>query len=84
MQSGMGYLTELTDAGMKSVGVNNVLHDLVINGIFEGVGSVLSFLPIVVTMFFSLSLLEDSGYIARVAFFMDKLLHQIGLSGRIT
>ena len=82
MQSGIGYLTELTDAGMKSIGVNKVLHDLVTNGIFEGVGSVLSFLPIVVTMFFFLSLLEDSGYIARVAFFMDKLLRKIGLSGR--
>jgi ferrous iron transport protein B len=82
MQNGIGYLTVITDAGMKSIGVNKVLHDLVIKGIFEGVGSVLSFLPIVVTMFFFLSLLEDSGYIARVAFFMDKLLRKIGLSGR--
>ncbi len=62
--------------------VNPVIHGLIIDGIFEGVGSVLSFLPIVVTMFFFLSMLEDSGYIARVAFFMDKLLRKIGLSGR--
>lgn len=59
-----------------------MLHGLIIDGIFAGVGSVLSFLPIIVTLFFFLSLMEDSGYIARVAFFMDKLLRKIGLSGR--
>jgi len=75
-------LTEAADAAMTSAGVNDVVHGLIINGIFEGVGSVLSFLPIIVTMFFFLSLLEDSGYLARVAFFMDKLLRRIGLSGR--
>jgi ferrous iron transport protein B len=62
--------------------VNDVLHGLIIDGIFAGVGSVLSFLPVIVTLFFFLSMLEDSGYIARVAFFMDKLLRKIGLSGR--
>ena len=67
---------------MAAGNVNSVIQDLVINGLFEGVGSVLSFLPIIVTMFFFLSLLEDSGYIARVAFFTDKLLRKIGLSGR--
>lgn len=75
-------LTVLTDHVLTQAGVNSVIHDLVINGIFAGVGSVLSFLPIIVTLFFFLSLLEDSGYIARVAFFMDKLLRKIGLSGR--
>lgn len=79
---GIEKLTELCDAALKSANVNDVLHDLIINGIFAGVGSVLSFLPIIVTLFFFLSLLEDSGYIARVAFFMDKLLRKIGLSGR--
>ena len=82
MELGIGTLTDLVDRALTTSGVNATLHDLVINGIFEGVGSVLSFLPIVVTMFFFLSLLEDSGYIARVAFFMDKLLRKIGLSGR--
>ena len=67
---------------MEAGHVNDVIQGLVINGLFEGVGSVLSFLPIIVTMFFFLSLLEDSGYIARVAFFTDKLLRKIGLSGR--
>ncbi|MBR5405167.1 MAG: ferrous iron transport protein B, partial [Oscillospiraceae bacterium] len=79
---GIEKLTALVDTALKSAGVNEVLQDLVINGIFSGVGSVLSFLPIIVTLFFFLSLLEDSGYIARVAFFMDKLLRKIGLSGR--
>ncbi len=82
LEMGIGALSNLTDQAMTAGNVNPVLHDLVIRGIFEGVGSVLSFLPIVVTMFFFLSLLEDSGYIARVAFFMDKLLRRIGLSGR--
>ncbi len=82
MEMGIGALTEVVDAAMTAAGVNEVLHGLIIGGIFEGVGSVLSFLPIVVTMFFFLSLLEDSGYIARVAFFMDKILRKLGLSGR--
>ena len=79
---GIEALTELADGAMSAAGVNEVLHGLIIDGIFEGVGSVLSFLPIIVTMFFFLSLLEDSGYIARVAFVMDKLLRKLGLSGR--
>ncbi len=82
LETAIAALTDVTAAAMAAAGVNEVLQDLVLSGIFEGVGSVLSFLPIVVTMFFFLSLLEDSGYIARVAFFMDKLLRRIGLSGR--
>ncbi len=82
LAQGIGWLTEVCDGWMTSANVNEVLHSLVINGIFEGVGSVLSFLPIIVTLFFFLSLLEDSGYMARVAFVMDKLLRKIGLSGR--
>lgn len=78
----IGKLTELVDSAMKAWAVNPVLHSLVIDGIFNGVGSVLSFLPIIVTLFFFLSILEDSGYMARVAFVMDKLLRKIGLSGR--
>ena len=78
----IGWLTELSDAGMTAWNVNDALHSLIINGIFNGVGSVLSFLPIIVTLFFFLSLLEDTGYMARVAFVMDKLLRKIGLSGR--
>ena len=78
----IGALTDLTDAGLTAYGINPVIHSLIINGIFEGVGSVLSFLPIIVTLFFFLSILEDSGYMARVAFVMDKLLRKIGLSGR--
>lgn len=78
----IGWLTELADAGLTSLGVNEVVHSLIIDGIFEGVGSVLSFLPVIVTLFFFLSLLEDSGYMARVAFVMDKLLRKVGLSGR--
>lgn len=78
----IGKLTELVDSAMKAWGVNPVLHSLVIDGIFNGVGSVLSFLPIIVTLFFFLSILEDSGYMARLAFVMDKLLRKIGLSGR--
>ena len=74
--------TESADAFMTSMGVNDVLHGLITGGIFEGLGSVLSFLPIIITLFFFLSILEDSGYTARVAFFMDKLLRKIGLSGR--
>ena len=79
---GIEALTGVVDAALSAAGVSEVLHGLIIDGIFEGVGSVLSFLPIIVTMFFFLSLLEDSGYIARVAFVMDKLLRKLGLSGR--
>ena len=79
---GITALTNAVDAGMTALHVNEVLHSLVIDGVFNGVGSVLSFLPIIVTLFFFLSLLEDSGYMARVAFVMDKLLRKIGLSGR--
>ncbi|MBR0513152.1 MAG: ferrous iron transport protein B [Clostridia bacterium] len=82
MESGIGLLKDLAHRGMEAAHVNSTIQSLVEEGIFEGVGSVLSFLPIVVTMFFFLSLLEDSGYIARVAFFMDKLLRKLGLSGR--
>ena len=82
LESGIESLTAMADAGMTAWNVNEVLHSLVIDGIFNGVGSVLSFLPIIVTLFFFLSLLEDTGYMARVAFVMDKLLRKIGLSGR--
>ncbi len=82
LAGGIEWLTGVVDRAMTAGGVNETIHSLVIGGIFEGVGSVLSFLPIIVTMFFFLSMLEDSGYIARVAFFMDKLLRRIGLSGR--
>lgn len=75
-------LTDLVEQGMNAMNVNHVMQGLVIDGIFAGVGTVLSFLPIIITLFFFLSLLEDSGYIARVAFFMDKLLRKMGLSGR--
>ena len=82
LETGIDALTAVVDDALTGIGVNEVLHRLVIEGIFAGVGSVLSFIPIIVTLFFFLSLLEDSGYIARVAFFMDKLLRRIGLSGR--
>ena len=82
LDEGIGALTDIVDEALTDAGVNHAVHDLIVSGIFEGVGSVLSFIPIVVTMFFFLSILEDSGYIARVAFFMDKLLRKIGLSGR--
>ncbi len=75
-------LTQLADRALTAYGINPVVHSLVIDGIFAGVGSVLSFLPVIVTLFFFLSILEDSGYMARVAFVMDKLLRKIGLSGR--
>ena len=80
--AGVARLTDAADAALTAFHVNQVIHGLIINGVFEGVGSVLSFLPIIVVMFFFLSLLEDSGYLARVAFFMDKLLRKLGLSGR--
>lgn len=82
LEMGVEALTVSVDALLTQSGVNEVIHALIIDGIFAGVGSVLSFLPIIVTLFFFLSLMEDSGYIARVAFFMDKLLRKIGLSGR--
>ena len=78
----IGMLTDTVDHALTVYGLNPVMHSLVIDGIFEGVGSVLSFLPTIVTLFFFLSILEDSGYMARVAFVMDKLLRKIGLSGR--
>ena len=82
LDMGIGALTDIVDRGMTAANVNPVLHSLVIDGIFTGVGSVLNFLPVIVTLFFFLSMLEDSGYMARVAFVMDKLLRKIGLSGR--
>ncbi len=78
----IGWITGVLDRGLTAWNVNDVLHSLIIDGIFSGVGSVLSFLPVIVTLFFFLSLLEDTGYMARVAFVMDKLLRKIGLSGR--
>ena len=82
LETGIEALAEVTDRALTAGNVNSAIHSLVIDGIFTGVGSVLSFLPIIVTLFFFLSLMEDSGYIARVAFVMDKLLRKIGLSGR--
>ena len=79
---GIGKLSVLVDAGLTAYGINPVVHSLIIDGIFAGVGSVVSFLPIIVVMFFFLSILEDTGYMARVAFVMDKLLRKLGLSGR--
>lgn len=79
---GIDKLTALTDAALTAYGLNPVVLSLIIDGIFEGVGSVLSFLPVIVTLFFFLSILEDTGYMARVAFVMDKLLRRIGLSGK--
>ena len=82
LEFGINKISVLVDAALTAGHVNSAIHSLVIDGIFTGVGSVLSFLPIIVTLFFFLSLMEDSGYIARVAFVMDKLLRKIGLSGR--
>ena len=82
LDRGITALAGMVDSALTAANVNDALHSLIIDGIFTGVGSVLSFLPIIVTLFFFLSLLEDSGYIARVAFVMDKLLRKIGLSGR--
>lgn len=79
---GIGRLSALVDAGLTAYGINPVVHSLIIDGVFAGVGSVVSFLPIIVVMFFFLSILEDTGYMARVAFVMDKLLRKLGLSGR--
>ena len=82
LAAGIDYVTAGVDAALTAYGINPVVHSLIIDGIFAGVGSVLSFLPIIVTLFFFLSILEDTGYMARVAFVMDKLLRKIGLSGR--
>ncbi len=73
---GIDKLTDLADKGLTAYGINPVVHSLIIDGVFAGVGSVLSFLPIIVTLFFFLSILEDTGYMARVAFVMDKLLRK--------
>jgi len=82
LAAGIDYVTTGVDGALTAYGINPVVHSLIIDGIFAGVGSVLSFLPIIVTLFFFLSILEDTGYMARVAFVMDKLLRKIGLSGR--
>ena len=80
--SGIEQLSNVVDTALTNYGINPVIHSLVIDGIFNGVGSVLSFLPVIVTLFFFLSVLEDTGYMARIAFVMDKLLRRLGLSGR--
>ena len=82
MEQGISWLTGVVDGALTAYGMNPVVHSLIIDGVFAGVGSVLSFLPIIVVLFFFLSILEDSGYMARIAFVMDKLLRKIGLSGR--
>lgn len=82
LESGIDFLIDAADKGLTEMKVNDVLHSLLVDGVLNGIGSVLSFLPVIVTLFFFLSMLEDSGYMARVAFVMDKLLRKIGLSGR--
>ena len=82
LANGIDALAALADKGLKAYGISPVVHSLIIDGVFAGVGGVLSFLPIIVVLFFLLSVLEDTGYMARVAFVMDKLLRKIGLSGR--
>lgn len=82
LAKGIDALTGVVDQGLTAYGINPVVHSLIIDGVFAGVGSVLSFLPIIVVLFFFLSVLEDTGYMARVAFVMDKLLRRLGLSGR--
>lgn len=82
MEIFIGWLTDVMDGALTAYGLNDVVHSLIIDGIFAGVGSVLSFLPIIVVLFFFLSILEDSGYMARVAFVMDRMLRKLGLSGR--
>ena len=79
---GIEQITDICDKGLTAYGINPVVHSLIIDGVFAGVGSVLSFLPVIVVLFFFFSILEDSGYMARIAFVMDKLLRKIGLSGR--
>lgn len=81
-ESAIAYVTNVTDNALTAYGLNPVIHSLIIDGIFAGVGAVLSFLPVIMVLFFFLSILEDSGYMARVAFVTDKLLRKIGLSGR--
>ena len=82
LESGIGFVTDKVDAALTAWNVNEVIHSLVIDGIFAGVGSVLSFIPIIILLFFFMSLLEDTGYMARVAFVMDRPLRKLGLSGR--
>ena len=82
LSQGIEFVTDIVDKGLTAYDINDTIHSLIIDGIFAGVGSVLSFLPIIVVLFFFLSILEDSGYMARVAFVMDKALRKIGLSGR--
>lgn len=82
MESGISIFSQWVDSGLTNYEINSVVHSLIIDGVFAGVGSVLSFLPIIVVLFFFLSILEDSGYMARVAFVMDKMLRKLGLSGR--
>ncbi len=82
LSAGIDLVTAAADAGLSAYGINPVVHSLIIDGVFAGVGSVLGFLPIIVTLFFFLSVLEDTGYMARVAFVMDRLLRHVGLSGR--
>lgn len=82
LSAGIDALTELVGRGLAAYGINDVVYSLIIDGVFAGVGSVLSFLPIIVTLFFFLSILEDTGYMARIAFVMDKPLRKLGLSGR--
>ncbi|MCQ2604118.1 MAG: ferrous iron transport protein B [Spirochaetia bacterium] len=82
LMMGIDQLTDLADHGLTAYGINPIVQDMIINGIFAGVGSVLSFLPLIVTLFFFLSILEDTGYMARIAFIMDKPLRKIGLSGK--
>ncbi len=82
LEIGIGQLSDVVDHALENFGLNPVVHSLIIDGIFNGVGSVLSFLPVIVTLFFFLSILEDTGYMARVAFVMDKPLRRLGLSGR--
>ena len=82
LESGIGFVTDKLDGALTAWNVNDVIHSLIIDGIFTGVGSVLSFLPIIILLFFFLSLLEDTGYMARVAFVMDRPLRKLGLSGR--